>query len=295
MVTRNEVVASARRYINVQSWSPQVDEHAFSAVNPDHTFHSIYRERRQYSNMPYCYGGSDSVTRFLSRIQNSTCPGGRDRCGRGEHTFRKRGTKQWYDPAPRGLGYGYRVPRSLAGIDCSAFVSRCWGIARRSTTTLPQVCLQIDRREIKKGDILNRRGIHVRVFDEWVGARMRVYEASGSHGRVVHHVVNWDDRYTPYSPFPQFRLLSPTTCPLQESRPNFQVEVRGSGDVEVEYVSFDDVCLSPQKSGTNPVRITYTPGYELRTGEYQLTVKAINRVAGQSFVDSASWRFRLEV
>ncbi len=295
MITRNDVIANARRYLNVQSWSPQSDKHIFSTANPDHTFHSIYRQGRQYDCIPYCYGGNDSVTRFLSRIQNSTCPGGRDRCPPGGHTFRQRGTKHWYDPPPRGLGYRSRVPRSLAGIDCSAFASRCLGIARRTTTTLPQICLEIKPSELKRGDLLNWRGSHVRIFEEWRGARVRVYEASGSRGRVVHREVRWDSRYTPCSPFPQFRLVSPAVCPVTEPNPTFEVEVRGSGEVEVLSFSFDNACIYPRIIRTCPLRIMYTPERGLTSGDYLLQMKAVNRVADQSFVDEVRWRITVEL
>ncbi|NOZ58962.1 MAG: hypothetical protein GXO66_05235 [Euryarchaeota archaeon] len=294
MITRDDVIRNARRYVTIQNWSPLVDEHVFSATNPDHTFHSIYRRNVQYDSFPYCYGGNDSVTGFLNRIQNSTCPGGRDRCPQGAHTFSRRGTKHWYDPPPRGLGYGYRVPRNLAGIDCSAFVSRCWGIRRRTTTTLPQICLEIGRSELKRGDILNRRGSHVRIFEGWRGTRVRIYEASGSYGRVMHHDIEWDDRYTPYTPFPQFRILRPVEGNVVVPDDSLEVEIRGSGNVDVISMTFGNVCVYPRISGENPLRISYTPEHTLTPGQYELTIKAVNRVAEQSFVDKERWVFFVE-
>ncbi len=291
MVTRAEVLRNAGRYVTVQSWTPLVDEHVFSASNPDHTFHSIYTRGSEYDTFPYCYGGNDSVTGFLNRVQNSTCPGGRDRCPQNGHTFRRRGTKHWYDPPPEGLGYGYNVPRNLAGIDCSAFVSRCWGIARRNTVALSRMCLHIERSELRSGDILNWSGHHVRIFEEWSGLRMRVYEASGSYGRVVHHDVDWDDRYTPMSPFPQFRLLRPAATPVSSPDPVFEVEIRGSGDVNVVDAVFGNMSVNVRVSGTGPVRVSWTPGQALSPGRYTLTLRALNRVAGQSFVDERSYDF----
>lgn len=93
------------------------------------------------------------------------------------------------------------------GLDCSAFVSRAWGISRHTTDTLPQVAREISKEELQPGDALNlptwrdgKRFGHVRLFAGWANAEhtlMEVYEAASPPGRVVRHVIPYDPAYTP--------------------------------------------------------------------------------------------------
>jgi cell wall-associated NlpC family hydrolase len=94
---------------------------------------------------------------------------------------------------------------SSSGLDCSAFVSQVWGVSRHTTDTLSQVATPISKEELQPGDALNlttsadSRGTgHVRLFEKWADAahtRMWVYEETPP--RSVHHVINWDSKYTP--------------------------------------------------------------------------------------------------
>jgi cell wall-associated NlpC family hydrolase len=91
------------------------------------------------------------------------------------------------------------------GLDCSAYVSKAWGVSRQTTETLASVATSISKDELQAGDALNltmaadsRRDGHVRIFDKWADAahtRMWVYEETVP--RAVHHVIPWDARYTP--------------------------------------------------------------------------------------------------
>jgi cell wall-associated NlpC family hydrolase len=91
------------------------------------------------------------------------------------------------------------------GLDCSAFLSKVWGVARHTTDTLKSVAQPISKDDLQPGDALNLTTAadptgdgHVRLFDKWADAahsRMWVYEETVP--RSVHHVVPWDARYTP--------------------------------------------------------------------------------------------------
>lgn len=91
------------------------------------------------------------------------------------------------------------------GLDCSAFVSRAWGVPRQTTDTLASVARPISKDELQAGDALNlTTGAdpsgygHVRLFDRWANAehtRMWVYEETLP--RSVHHVIAYDPRYQP--------------------------------------------------------------------------------------------------
>lgn len=94
-----------------------------------------------------------------------------------------------------------------AGIDCSAFVSRAWGLATHYTTdTIQAVSHPINRADLQPGDALNlptwadpRRTGHIRLFGGWADAAKQSfvsYESTDPLGSV-RRVVAWDDRYMP--------------------------------------------------------------------------------------------------
>jgi hypothetical protein len=91
------------------------------------------------------------------------------------------------------------------GLDCSAFLSKAWGVARQTTETLPSVSHPMGKEELQAGDALNLTVAkdpdgagHVRLFDHWANperTRMFVYEETPP--RSVHHEINWDSKYQP--------------------------------------------------------------------------------------------------
>lgn len=94
---------------------------------------------------------------------------------------------------------------SDSGLDCSAFVSKTWGISRHTTDNLAAVAVPISKDELQAGDALNLTTArdaegagHVRLFDRWANpehTRMYVYEETPP--KSVYHVINWDPSYTP--------------------------------------------------------------------------------------------------
>lgn len=198
-ISRGKIVENARPYVEVQWYC--------SEKNINHP------EYMQYGNQPcdfsvgwhtgeaYSYGGNDNVPTFLDRIARGD--------GAGSHLshYTAAGGTPWW----------------ATGIDCSAFVSRCWEISRQSTRTLPNCSTEIARTDLLVGDILNKPGSHVRLFDKRAtDGRPIVYEASGSATRCVHRPVDWGD-YTPRRfndlmiAAPQFRVESPGHHQLEVS------------------------------------------------------------------------------
>jgi hypothetical protein len=94
---------------------------------------------------------------------------------------------------------------STSGLDCSAYLSRAWGVSRQTTDSLSQVASRIAKDELQAGDALNLTSAadpegdgHVRLFDRWANpehTKMWVYEETPP--RSVHHVINWDPAYQP--------------------------------------------------------------------------------------------------
>jgi cell wall-associated NlpC family hydrolase len=92
-----------------------------------------------------------------------------------------------------------------AGLDCSAFVSKVWGVSRHTTDNLASISHAVSKDELQAGDALNLTTAndpegdgHVRLFDRWADAahtKMYVYEETPP--RSIHHVINWDPKYQP--------------------------------------------------------------------------------------------------
>lgn len=183
-ITRAKIIDNAIPYIEIQWYC--------SAQNINHP------EYLQYGNQPcdfsvgwqtgeaYSYGGNDNVPTFLDRIARGD--------GAGSHLshYTAAGGTPWW----------------ATGLDCSAFVSRCWEISRQSTRTLPNYSTEIARTDLLTADILNKPGSHVRLFDKRAAdGRPIVYEASGSATKCVHRTVDWGD-YTPRR-FNQLMIVAP--------------------------------------------------------------------------------------
>jgi cell wall-associated NlpC family hydrolase len=94
---------------------------------------------------------------------------------------------------------------SSSGLDCSAFISKVWGVGRQTTDTLSNVSRPVSKDELLAGDALNLTTArdsdgtgHVRLFDRWANpekTKMWVYEETPP--RSLHHVINWDPSYQP--------------------------------------------------------------------------------------------------
>jgi hypothetical protein len=92
-----------------------------------------------------------------------------------------------------------------SGMDCSAWLSRAWGVDRYSTDSIWNVSHAISKDQLLPGDALNlttgrdpRRLGHIRLFEAWANPAhtvMWVYEETEPHS--MHRVVVYDDRYQP--------------------------------------------------------------------------------------------------
>lgn len=113
---------------------------------------------------------------------------------------------QIVDNAKQYMGIPYVWgANSSAGLDCSAFISKAWGISRHTTDNLSAVAVPISKEELQSGDALNLTTArdadgagHVRLFDRWANpehTRMYVYEETPP--KSVYHAINWDPTYTP--------------------------------------------------------------------------------------------------
>ncbi len=125
----------------------------------------VFYKGKSYTGEAYFYGGNDSTSSFLSKMS----------------------------------GGGY-VPRKDAGIDCSAFVSRCWKTSRHTTATIPGIAPKIDFEHLVMGDVVNIPYKHVMMYHyRATSGAYVVWEAAGSANLTVHrsHPASYVWTYTP--------------------------------------------------------------------------------------------------
>ena len=91
------------------------------------------------------------------------------------------------------------------GMDCSAYVSMAWGVARYTTESIGWVSSPISKEDLRAGDAMNLtmsrdpQGYgHIRMFEAWANeAHTLVWVYEETPPRAVHRVVVYDDRYQP--------------------------------------------------------------------------------------------------
>jgi hypothetical protein len=79
------------------------------------------------------------------------------------------------------------------GVDCSGFVSRCWGTSRYTTATLPNISTEISVSQVQRGDIINKANDHVAMIESIVPNGVMTLEATmyNNYDRVVHIYNGW--------------------------------------------------------------------------------------------------------
>lgn len=97
-----------------------------------------------YSFMPYCWGGFSSQSQFKTGLSNGGRVGNID-CDSSGHVS------------------------NTYGLDCSGFVSRCWGqTSKYGTSTIGGISSNLSSySELKRGDALLLAGSHIMLFDHF--------------------------------------------------------------------------------------------------------------------------------
>lgn len=91
------------------------------------------------------------------------------------------------------------------GMDCSAYVSATWGVARYTTDSIRNVAVAITKDQLLPGDAMNletfrdpTRAGHIRIFDAWANAaRTLVWVYEETPPRAIHRVIAYDPAYRP--------------------------------------------------------------------------------------------------
>src|SRR5947207_11042535 len=103
------------------------------------------------------------------------------------------------------IPYAWGGNSTKTGMDCSAWLSRAWGVERYSTDSIWNISHAISKEQLLPGDALNlttgrdpKRAGHIRLFEAWANPAhtvMWVYEET--EPRSTHRVVVYDDRFQP--------------------------------------------------------------------------------------------------
>ena len=174
--TRAEIVARAKTFAE-HSWKCSAENLHASCSK---TYVSDWKPGQVVEGVPYNWGGFDDPVAFDKKIAKGAAAGAHSRNG---------------------------VLSCTAGIDCSGFVSYCWGIPLTShqygTSNLRAIAGKPKYNwftDMKPGDALNKPGSHVVLFIGYNPDRtINVCEASGSAARVICHRTTWS-RFKGYIP-----------------------------------------------------------------------------------------------
>jgi len=187
-ITRDQVMATAHSYTQVR-WMPEQRHVRHGQDGIGQWVHTPDVSLEQHNgdpkgwwkpgveavSMPYMWGGFDTPESFQWKIQRGYFAG--DVATETKKSLLERG-----------------VSRRAAGIDCSGFVSRCWGLrSAYSTRRLHLVSHPLEGwQELKPGDMILTRG-HVMLFDQWSipGEEIIIYEAGP--------FPTWNVNRTPYN------------------------------------------------------------------------------------------------
>lgn len=174
--TRAEIVARARTLAN-HSWVCGASNVHASCSRK---YLSDWKPGQRVTGIPYRWGGSDGPEEFDRKLAAGLAAGAHSR---------------------------YGVLGCAAGIDCSGFVTFCWGLSQSghaySTSNLRQIAGKPKYNwfsDMKAGDVLNKPGSHVVLFTGYNSdGTINVCEASGSKARVVCSRTTWS-RFKGYIP-----------------------------------------------------------------------------------------------
>ncbi len=179
-ITRMKIIEIAEAYVN-HEWYPTESNvfHGFCndcnkwVDTPDSDYYSIgWEVDKKNIGIPYQWGGFSSLS-------------GLDLLSEEDFDEQYTGTGEY-------AGYihfagdincvgNYGCSRAC-GVDCSGFVSRCWNLPnKQSTSSLPNFSNKIKYEYLKPGDILDKPGYHVILFKEFVNeekTQIRTIEAN---------------------------------------------------------------------------------------------------------------------
>lgn len=185
-ISRSQIISTAQNYQWHQWYCNKENYDGSKVANPNWWKRPCFIKsyNTSYYQVPYCWGGFSSLTGFDSEISQGYAAGN-------------------VDTSPQ---HGY--VGGTAGVDCSGFVSRCWGLAsHHSTTQLKSVSISLgnvgDYSLLKQGDILLTSNHVMLYYTRNANNEYVVYESTtGGYDRVIcrgHTYTNLvNNKYEPW-------------------------------------------------------------------------------------------------
>jgi hypothetical protein len=163
---RQQIINTALKFVNFKWTANQNNLWANVQCGERNVFSAPWVQVGMNTSVPYCWGGFMNVTKFNEDIQSGVSAG--DVC-----------SIQGGNCGGNGAG-----STCAAGVDCSGFISICWGLTTKyGTEQLNNISIAYtDMSGLQPGDILNKPGHHVRLFysrDSDTGL-ITVLESSGN-------------------------------------------------------------------------------------------------------------------
>ena len=119
-----------------------------------------------YIGLPYDWGGYKTVQQFDEDLENGLAAGSHSKDG---------------------------VLACTTGLDCSGFVSQCWGAGHNSTSSMHTITDEIDLADIEPGDAFNKAGSHIVLFAYYRPDGVPAYyeAAGGVHKTWLNTTASW--------------------------------------------------------------------------------------------------------
>jgi len=172
-LTRAQIQANARNIVNSTVWHT-IANIGTSASCPTRVIPAYLRGRPAGSyQIAYSWGGADTPTGYQSKL------GGGSLAGNAQQ--------------------GYTNGCNVAGDDCSGFIGNVWQMWNHpfSTSSLPGsgAVRSIPWSTLMSGDVLNRAGVHIMMYDRSDSNSLWVWEATTDYGtgRVGYNQRPWRD------------------------------------------------------------------------------------------------------
>jgi hypothetical protein len=247
-VTRDEVMVRARGFA-FHPWRCKAANLRGACASP---YRSVY-EVGDYLGLPYDWGGHMSVFQFDQQMLG----------GAGAGSY----------PADGVLA-------CTAGVDCSGFVSQCWGSGHYTTRSIPTITTQLTSvSQLLPGDVMNQAGYHVAMLHNRVASGDPVWIEAIGYNTHVNASGGWSyvDGYLPR----RYTSITGTTDsnPVGSTRNPIVIPslpYQDSRDTRSSPVDFYDGCnAAPTKSESGPEYV-----YKLQiTRPGQLTVTVTDDAA----------------
>jgi hypothetical protein len=240
-----------------------------------------------WKDNPFRQWGADTTTTFESRLSSAN---------------------RWIAGARKGdtLPNGYY---GFTGIDCSGFITRVIGFKgyHYSTGELITYALSISTDNLKVGDILDKAGDHVVLYNGWIekGRTARIIHSSYknfSRNEYVYRVnedsatisgscvsktlcAMSDKKYYPYSLFPQFKWISTTDTVRVEIRSGTRIST-DSIKLILDYdttsqieIGYNELNLEKNTEDNKEIILSYEVGRSSITeGRHSIKIQARNEL-----------------